>query len=83
MRIQDPDILRLTGSCPLSLEEEEAMQRSWAVDPDKCTFILLDKERWRGTLPDTNAMVGDVNLYWNDPDDAGHAEIEVRTGLDE
>lgn len=79
--MQDPEMLRLTGSCPLTLAEEYEMQQSWVADPAKCTFILVDKERWSGRHPDTNAMVGDVNLYWNDLEDAGHAEIEVQPEL--
>lgn len=43
-------------------------------DPEKCTFIVTDK-----SLPGDSvaAMVGDVNLYLNDPDDRHRAEIEV------
>lgn len=52
------------------------MQASWKVDPDKNTFILLDR-----SLPGDlgGAMAGDVNLYWNDAENPRWAEIEVRT----
>jgi RimJ/RimL family protein N-acetyltransferase len=37
----DPLLLRMTGSEPLSLGEELEMQRSWRDDDAKCTFIIL------------------------------------------
>ena len=50
------------------------MQESWVNDPNKETFILLDRSL-QGE--DGGAMAGDVNLYWNDADDAQAAEIEA------
>jgi hypothetical protein len=49
--------------------------RHMCRDPEKCTFILVDK-----SLPGDHvtAMVGDVNLYLTDPEDCHRAEIEVR-----
>lgn len=41
--MQDPDTLFLTGSEPLTLEEEFANQRSWLMDPKKYTFIICGK----------------------------------------
>ncbi|KQK23156.1 hypothetical protein BRADI_1g71575v3 [Brachypodium distachyon] len=45
------------------------------------TFIVLDKELIEGEFasgnPHTEAMVGDVNIYMNDPDDLEIAEIEI------
>ena len=77
--MQNPELLELTGSESLSLEEEVAMQRKWAADTDKATFIILE----RGT-PDTpgtgehgGRMVGDVNLFFYEADDPTHAEISV------
>ncbi|PVU89565.1 hypothetical protein BB559_005062 [Furculomyces boomerangus] len=79
--MKSEELLELTDSEPLSLQEEYEMQESWKNDNDKCTFILLSKEpgtksnaqNWR----DLNRMVGDVNLYINDIYDKERAEIEV------
>ena len=38
--MQDPDLLSLTASEPLSLEQEYANQISWASDPTKYCFIV-------------------------------------------
>lgn len=79
--MKDPALLQATGSEPLTLEEEYAMQQSWTTDPQKCTFIVLDKQRMVGDFvhgePHVEAMAGDVNLYMNDLDDFQTAEIEI------
>lgn len=79
--MQDPHLLEATGSEPLTLFEEYAMQHSWTLDPRKCTFIVLDKQRISGELgcedPHVAAMVGDVNLYMNDADETTAAELEI------
>ena len=77
--MQRPDLLELTASEPLTLKEEYAMQKSWREDDDKCTFIVLDRSRPSddGLSEHGGAMAGDVNLYFNDPENKKGAEIEV------
>lgn len=77
--MQDALLQEATASEPLTLQEEFDMQKSWAEDSDKCTFILLDP-----ALPDTEetgqhggGMIGDVNLFLNDADEPTVAEIEI------
>jgi len=48
--MKSPFLLEMTGSEPLSFEEEVEMQLSWRDDDDKCTFILLNRERCESFL---------------------------------
>merc|ERR1712086_888276 len=57
--MKDPWLQEMTASEPLSLEEEIEMQRTWREDADKCTFIVLDRERASEAAP-CGAMAGDV-----------------------
>ncbi|XP_035222608.1 N-acetyltransferase 9-like protein isoform X2 [Stegodyphus dumicola] len=75
--MQNEELLELTASEPLTLEEEYLMQKSWFEDSDKCTFIVLDKDILENTGNETDSMIGDVNLYFNDQEDPRAAEIEV------
>ncbi|XP_062508135.1 alpha/beta-tubulin-N-acetyltransferase 9-like isoform X2 [Corticium candelabrum] len=76
--MKSPELLELTASEQLSLEEEYQMQQTWLKDDNKCTFIVLDAEKLN-TSTETDAMVGDVNLFLNDPDDVSVGEIEIMT----
>jgi RimJ/RimL family protein N-acetyltransferase len=68
--MSSPELLRLTASEPLSLEEEYCSMQAWRDDPDKLTFIILDARSRR--------MVGDVNVVTNvDPDRRALAEVDV------
>ncbi|XP_048434166.1 N-acetyltransferase 9-like protein isoform X2 [Pyrus x bretschneideri] len=42
--MKDPALLQATGSEPLTLDQEYQMQLTWTQDPNKQTFIVLDKQ---------------------------------------
>jgi RimJ/RimL family protein N-acetyltransferase len=64
--MKNEELLRLTGSEPLSLQEEKLNQISWRDDPNKCTFIITDL---KGNL------IGDVNCFLSINDDDANKKI--------
>ncbi|KAH7345138.1 GNAT domain-containing protein [Rhizoctonia solani] len=84
--MQDPELLELTASEPLSFEEEMNMQRKWRDDADKLTFIILARTNLDSTVTDSDSirdlsMIGDVNLFLKnieaDDGDRKEAEVEI------
>ncbi|KAM9716934.1 alpha/beta-tubulin-N-acetyltransferase 9 [Menidia menidia] len=76
--MKSPELQQLTASEPLTLDQEYDMQRSWREDDDKCTFIILDKQRLAdASVQEEQCMVGDVNIFLTDPTDPSLAELEI------
>ncbi|XP_004084320.1 N-acetyltransferase 9 isoform X2 [Oryzias latipes] len=76
--MKSPELQQLTASEPLTLEQEYDMQRSWREDDDKCTFIILDTQKWADpSVNEETCMVGDVNIFLTDSTDPSLAELEI------
>ena len=58
--MKDPGLLELTGSEPLTIEEEEAMCDAWRRDDTKRTFIILDTRAGDAMDPGDGGDCGEV-----------------------
>lgn len=58
--VNDSELLELTGSDLLSIEEEYVNQESWRTDEQKLTFLIRDK-----TI-ETIPLCGDINAFFSD-----------------
>ncbi|CAG0924458.1 unnamed protein product [Notodromas monacha] len=61
--MESEELRILTASERLTLEEEYLNQVSWMEDPNKCTFIILEKTKYDESLDEIVSMIGDVNLF--------------------
>ena len=75
--MKNPNLQYLTGSEPLSLDEEFQMMDNWLSDPNKCTFIILDKQSFKSSDNQKESMIGDINLFLSIEDKSINAEIEI------
>lgn len=75
--MQSPELLEQTASERLTLDQEYEMQQSWFLDENKCTFIILDRNKWvHPEVTEIECMAGDVNLFFDDSQQEV-AEIEI------
>ncbi|XP_034239090.1 N-acetyltransferase 9-like protein isoform X2 [Thrips palmi] len=70
--MKSEELQHQTGSEPLTLQEEYEMQKSWHLDNDKCTFIVLDKLMYENGRDE----IGDTNFFFSD-DNRHQAEAEI------
>uniref|UniRef100_A0A3Q3KG97 Uncharacterized protein n=1 Tax=Monopterus albus TaxID=43700 RepID=A0A3Q3KG97_MONAL len=76
--MKHPELQHLSASETMTLKQGYDMQGSWREDDDKCTFIILDKQRWADpSIEEEQCMVGDVNMFLTEPTDLSLAELEI------
>ncbi|KAI9506832.1 hypothetical protein GGI25_000136 [Coemansia spiralis] len=70
--MKSPFLQEMTGSEPLSIDEEYEMQQSWRNDDDNPQATLQPYN-----FHDTTRMIGDINFYLNNHHNPHEAELEV------
>ena len=74
--MKSEELIFLTGSEPLTFQEEIEMQETWKNSLDKITFIVLHKDTFERTQNEIEAMIGDTNVFLQE-DGIGEAEIMI------
>ncbi|BFG25980.1 hypothetical protein CerSpe_122540 [Prunus speciosa] len=69
--MQDPALLQATGSEPLTLDQEYQMQLTWTQDPNKQTFIVLDKQLVVGEFNHGQPHVEEIEIMIAEPKSRG------------
>jgi RimJ/RimL family protein N-acetyltransferase len=81
--VEHPELLELTASEALTLEEELENQQTWVNDPNKVTYIILDCEGGDRPCGDVNCFIqedtGELNVMIAEPESRrkGIAKIAV------
>jgi len=88
--MSNKEIQELTCSEPLSLDEEYSMQKSWQLDEDKLSFIILRRDLYNNCPIEMStqdkeiaSMIGDVNVFLHIDEDGqidgpkNQAELEI------